>query len=110
MSLVTVLIAKGYLICIPLGIGVIVCPGAVGRQKGIIKFAPLQGSCLIGHRPISRLKSDVAMCQKRAIAASPTSLQVGALWQGVAEFSRNHKRSLNLVVGVLAYQHLVIIT
>jgi hypothetical protein len=52
MSLVTILITKGDLICIPLSIGVIVCPGAVVGQKGIIKFATLQGLHLTGHRPM----------------------------------------------------------
>jgi hypothetical protein len=38
MSFVTILVAKGNLICIPLRIGVIAHPGAVVGQKGIIKI------------------------------------------------------------------------
>jgi hypothetical protein len=79
MSLVTVLVAKGNLICIPLSIGVIVRPGAIVGQKGIIKLAALQGLRLTGHRPISSLRSKAATCQRRAVMASPVSLHMGAL-------------------------------
>jgi hypothetical protein len=34
---------------------------------------------------------------------------LGALWQGVAAFDQKNKGSLDFIVGVLAYQHLVVI-
>jgi hypothetical protein len=46
LSLVTVLIAKGILIFIPLGVRDSIRPGAVRGQKRFIEFATLQGACL----------------------------------------------------------------
>ncbi len=91
ISLVTVLVTKGNLICLPLGIGDIVHPGAIGGQKGFIKMVTLQGMCLTGHRPVGRLKCVVTMCQRRAIAASPASLQVIAVCKGVTCLARRTK-------------------
>ncbi len=91
MTLVTVVIGKVDLLCIPFGIGVIVRPGAVGGQKEVVKLAPLHGTCLTGHRPSSRLKTNVTTCQRTAKAASPACLRAVALKQEVAAFGRNNK-------------------
>ncbi len=110
MSFITVIIAKGDLICNPFGVRGIVRPGAIGGQKVFIKFVILQSTCLTDHRPVGRLKYNATACLRRAIAAVPVSLQASALWQGVAAFGQMSKGSLDLVVSVFAYQHLVVIT